>query len=502
MRGLLLAILFLSPLRASSGESEIRSMLRAARRYADEAGRKEPDAKLLLSISEEQYRAGDAENARATLLVATRTLSSHGGPCPESNWLVEIARVQWESGGIAEASATMRTVRDAGIRAERKVKEECLERLGELQADIGDMEGALATASLIPGARKSDLYPRIAQAFGRQARWKEAAEAAGLATPMKGDPAYYEAMARRANAGSWREAGAIMEKIDGRGSDGFYEYAAIAAAQAGDLDEAMKIARSVKRPGFFLWWKISTAMASHGRAAEAIRLVSSKLSKDPDGRGMALIHIADAQEQSGDRAGAERTRLQALEASAKGQPEGHLNRRIHILADQGRFDEIASIRKDRLSWLIKDLCQEGGLDAAITLAGMVGMDGMESVAAAAVIRAQIRKGDAAAALKSLEAAKNSNVYDREGLVREIAVLQAGQGDIPGALATVALLDATFAWTRPAALEAVAQAQTAAAELPEPPLWIPSLRDADEKARAWLGAARGMRLREEASNRRR
>ncbi len=501
MRGLLLAVLFAAASPALADDAEVRSMLRAARRYADEAGRKEPDAGLLLSIAKEQYRAGDAENARATVLVATGTFGSHEGPCPSSNLLVGIARVQWETGGIAEASATMRTVLDAGVRADRKEKEQCLEKLGELQADLGDMEGALTTASLIPGARKTDLYPHIAAAFGRQARWKEAAMAAGLAAPMKGDYAYYEAMARRANAGGWREAAAVMKEI-GELSDGFYEYAAISAAQAGDLDEAVKIARNVKKPAFHLWWKVSLALAQHGRAAEAIRLVSSKLAKDPNGQGMALIHIADAQEQAGDATGAERTRAQSLEVSAKGDPSAHHNQRLLILAQQGRFDELASIRNDDMGWLIKMLCQNGRLDAAIKLGGMAYMVVLDGRAAEEVVLAQVRKGDVRAALKTLASMGPYPKADREKLLHEIAVAQARQGDMAGALATIGLLRPTFNWTRPAAIEAVAEAQMASADFPEPPGWIAGLPDADEKARAWLGAARGMRLWEEASRRRR
>lgn len=506
MRNLILAALAVlaSPLLSwSSGDEDVRAMLRAARLYADEDGRqaKEPDADLLLSIADEQYRAGDAEGARDTVRAATGIHVE--GACPISNRLLRMARVQWETGGVAEASATMKAVFDAGVRADRKEKEECLLPLAELRSDLGDMEGALATASLIPGARKTDLYPHIAAAFARQARWDEAVSAVALASPMKGDFAYYTVMARRAGAGHWSEAGAAMKKVDDR-TDGFYSYAAIEAAAAGNIDEAMKIAKSVKRPDFHLWWKITTAMANHGRSAEAIRLASSKLSKNPDGQAMALIHIADAQEQSGDAAGAERTRLRALEVSAKGQPEGHMNRRLLVLAHQGRFDEIAAIRKggDRLGWTIKDLCAEGRVDAAIRLADMVGMAVLEHDAAEPVIRAQIHKGDVAAALKSVDSIGRSAVWQHGRLLHEIAVEQARQGDIPGALATVRRLDATFPGEQSAAIEAVAQAQAASAYFPRPPGWIAGLQNADEKARAWLGSARGMRLWAEASSKRR
>lgn len=495
-----LAVLAALPAASSSWNGDIRAMLRAARMYADEDGRrtKEPDAGLLLAIAEEQYRAGDAERARDTARAAIA--GSLEGPCPVSNRLLGMARVQWETGGVAEASATMKAVMDAGLAADRKAKEECLRPLAELQADLGDMEGALATAALIPGARKTDVYPNIAAAFARQARWDEAVSAAALASPMKGDFSHYTIMARRAGAGDWAAAGAAMKKVDGR-TDGFYSYAAIEAAMAGDFDEAMKIAKSVRRRDFHLWWKISLAMAKHGRAAEAVRLISSKLSKDPDGRAMALIHVSDAQEKSGDAAGAEKTRTLALEASAKGQPEGHLNRRLLVLAHQGRFEEIAAIRKpgDRLGWTIKDLCQEGRVDAAIKLADMIGFEFLEHDAAEPVIRARIRRGDVAAALANVAAMGRSAVSQRERLLHEIAREQARHGDIPGALATVDLLDPTFEWERPAAIEAVAQAQAASAYFPDPPGWIAALRYPEEKARAWLGAARGTRLWEEESS---
>jgi hypothetical protein len=56
--------------------AEPQAMLRAARRYADEAnrGKKEPDGELPEKIAEEQFRAGDVESARDTLRAATVAL--------------------------------------------------------------------------------------------------------------------------------------------------------------------------------------------------------------------------------------------------------------------------------------------------------------------------------------------------------------------------------------------------------------------------------------------
>lgn len=468
--------LLIFPARARAYEDpDIQAMLRAARSCADADARttKEPDAGLYLDIAAEQYRAGDAVGARASAGAAYAVHPE--GECPNVHSRILMARVQWESGGIAEASATMKAVLDAGLQADRKVKEECLLPLAELQSDLGDMEAALATAALIPSARKTDLFPHIAENFARHGRWSEAAAAADLAAPYKGDGTHYREMAR---------GDAVRDDA----------YAAIHAAVAGNVDEALKIARTVKRPDFHLWWKITSAMAAHGRSAEAVKLAASKLSKDPDGHAMALIHIADAQEQSGDGTGAERTRALALPISAKGQKEGHVNRRVLILAHQGRFNEaIAEAGGGTLNYTIKTLCEDGRGEAGIKLAGMIDPRILEPETAERVVRAMIEKGDVAAALKSIATNESVGWGGRRDLLPLIAEEQGRRGDIAGALKTVGLMDASVFSPRPAAIEAMAQAHAVTGLFPRPAVWISALEHDDEKARAWLGAARGRRL---------
>lgn len=477
MNSSLLAMLALLAFPTSAralDEANMKAMLRAARSYADADGRetKEPDAGLYLDIAAEQYRAGDAAGARETARFAQAIRRE--GDCPDSSQLTYLARAQWEAGGIAEASATMKAVLDAGIKADRKAKEECLLSLSKLKSDLGDMEGALATAALIPSARKTDLFPHIAEDFARQSRWSEAAAAADMAEPSKGNGAYYRAMDKSGGAAS-----------------------AVERALAGSADEALKLAKSSRGTDFYDWMRITSALAAHGRVADAIRTAFSKLSKNPDGHAAVLIKIANAQELSGDRLGAEKTLDQAMAISAKGQPEAHRTRGVLILAQRGQFDQIKGLgaRLDDYSWAIKDLFEAGRTDAALALVKLAGMEFIDPVAGAQAVDAYVRKGDTAAALKNLEVI-GRRIYHYDELLRDIAVEQMSQGDIAGALATASRLDTAFHTLKPLAIEAMAESQAST------PVWASRLLRADEKARAWLGAARGMRLRREVSAKRR
>lgn len=492
---------FIRPPASAGNRTELRGMLRAARRYADEDAlrTKEPEVRLLLAIAEEQYRAGVAEDARATLAAATAAVRG-GGPCPVSGILVEAARVQWEVGSVAESSATMKAVLAAGLAAERKSRRECLESLAELQTDIGNLDGAMATAALTPGARKTEIYGRLAEAFAKAGRLDDAVAAYALTSPLPTEEEKrFFRLSHAPGASRWDAAEAAVAAHP-EYADRWFESIAEGAALAGDFKTADKAVARVKAPASYFVETVALSHARHGDIHGALALIDSKLSKDPDGRAMGLLRVAVVQERMGDSAGAAETRSRALKISEKGQPAGHRNRLFLALALEGRGEEALALWKDpeRLSpdYAVNELIEEGRVDVALRIAEAVGFGGLEHVAQHNVLAAYARKGDLAGLDRAFSSGVSGVVVQRDEWLEAVAETQARTGDMDAALKTLARLDDGPFTRRPSAVEHIAEAQTRWLEWSSPPDWIVSLRFPDEKARAWLGAARGMRLHQE------
>lgn len=476
-------------------------MLRAARRYADEDARraKSADIHLYLRIAEEQYRAGLVQDARATLSVATGSVRQEGD-CPVSSLLVSMARVQWQTGGVAEASATMKTVLADGVKAPRLKRRQCLEGLAVLQEEIGDLDGAIATAALFPGARKTSLYPRLANDLARNGRLDAAVAIYALSSPLPTDEEKAEFRLRhRPGASRWDAAESLAKRDPRRGR---FEFSAIAeeAALSGDSAEADKALARVVEPDSYLLGGLALSRARHGDISGAIAFADSKLAKDPDGHSMALIRIAVVQARAGDDAAAEATRKRALEISSKTRPDSHLHRTFLVLAQSGRVEEALALRREKpgvsADFAVNELFEEGDSEAALKIVEDVGFDSMEAVAVHGALNAYIRKGDFTAAIKALTGSAKVASIDRDEWLAVIAEAQARAGDMRGALETVRRLEDGPFTRRPIAIERVAQGQMESLEWSQAPDWIAGLQYPDEKARAWLGAAKGMRLHEE------
>lgn len=489
---------------SAAENGEIRAMLKAARRYADEDARlkKEPDLRLLYDISVEQYRSGDVVEARETFSATTAAVRG-GNDCPVSGYLTGIAKVQWETGGIAEASATMKAVLAAGIAADRKAKEECLKPLAELQLEIGDVDGALATAELIPSARKTDLYPAIAARLARDGRLDDAVAAYARSSPL---PTEDEKRLYRLGAdpaGRWPEWISAMKKVDPRLVAQHFHYVAREAALAGDFKTADAAVKAANRGDVYMWEEVALGHARHGDIPGALRIIDSRLAGDPDAQGMALLRLAEMPSRAGDPPRAA-IRARGLAASAKGQKEGDANRRLVSLALENRFDEAAELigREHSASagFAVEELCRRGRTTDALELVDAVGFHSiMDShIAVDDVLTAYAERGDFDKLNKALSDHPSGEYLDK--WLPAVAEGQARRGDIRGALRTVLLVREDAFAGRRGIYEAVAQAQMESAVLPLPPDWIGGLVYSDEKARAWLGAARGARLERERAER--
>ncbi|UPT74258.1 MAG: tetratricopeptide repeat protein [Elusimicrobiota bacterium] len=396
MKTILIAtlVLFSCCLRAAAADlGAVRAMLRLARREADVAAKKtrEADSRLLLEIAREQYLAGDPSGARDSLRAATIEIST-AGPCPLVHFQAVAARAQWESGNIAEASATLKALAAAGQNAARIEKRECLLPLVELQVAFGDIDGAYATAEIIPGARKTKAYPQIAEALARQDRWDEAVSVISKAGPTEGDPAVYAIMRSRAAAGQWKEAAAVVSSIDAD-LDNFYSSIAVDAAKAGDVARGLEIMKKVRKPDEYAWAEIGQVLGRLGKFEEAIRLLSKNLARSPDRLAKELMVISDLQSRTGYPDEAKRTMKIAISVSAKGDPQAHAGRLLYADAVQERLDgPLLKAAPVEISWVVRELCHYGRCFTAIKLIRKKGIRGLDIVPTLDVVRELIRRG--------------------------------------------------------------------------------------------------------------
>lgn len=490
----------------SLGYGDARSYLKAARRNADQIAKSTDSTGISLigRIAQEQYRAGDHEGALDGARVVLE-LFHRRGDCAEHPSLTGLAKAQWENGNFAEASGTMKALLEAGRSLDRKTREYCLGPLAVLQAELGNLEAAKAIAAEIPGVRKSDILPDIAILMARRGLMEEAVALADSASPTWGDRAIHEVISIRMEGTQWKEAGAVREKLGFRSTDNLLSWAAVKAALGGDFERAIILVGKVKDrdEALFAWGSIVISRARHGSVTDGVKEAKARLAAHPHRLAGALMEIARIQRQAGDSAGSEQTRMAALQACAKCDPEYLIRHQLPWLARSGRKEDFLSLaeglkfgKDSSFSETSQDLAKTGDMDAAAWVAGMVREGEYSEKTYAALASAQIRHGDLPAALLSVEAMGGSAFGERVELLRRIVVEQARRDDIRGALETVDRLDSDIYWERHGALEEIAQVQMEAEDFPSAPAWISGLKDPEEKAHAWLGAARGLRLRGE------
>lgn len=464
-------------------------MLRAARRHAEKAS---GSLELLKAIADEQYRAGDVPGGNDTARAVEEALKDK--PCALAKALATLAEARWGAGLRAQAEATIKEALEAGRKTARDERARCLEPLALAQGRLGDFEGALATVAEMPGARDGDLFPYLSKMMAEHGRYDEAVALSDKANALYGDWGIQQALALQAAYGDWRTAAAEERRIFGPRESHLLADAAVAAAEAGDFERAEAIAASTGpsvRAGF------AVALAHHGRIADAVRLATSNLAGNHGATAMQLIRIADIAESSGDRKEAARILDLAMAESAKA-PErgGHANRRLLILVRQGKMDEALHEVKTSGSagWLTEDLARAGLISEALQAAELIDLGSLDRDGGGrgldALAEAQLLTEDIDGARATLKKHRYS-VYGP--MQRRMAAALARRGRPLEALAFIA--EQPLFRERDAALvELIAQEEARSADWMWQPLWFGRLTTPDEKARAWLGAARGIRLR--------
>jgi len=274
-----------------------------------------PQASALREIAAAFARAGEIERG---LSVARDIADTPQFPIRYSEIplaLVEIARVQAKAGNQADAKKALREAFGvAEVVAHRDViHAERVRRVAEAQAEIGDIEGAKASAAAIEGDPRELALARCAlaraqakagDAAAAQATLREATAAARNIGPLKNmindqpaanaDRVFREIAVAQADSGDAK--GAVVT-ITGRGSDEWRSEALAAVApiqaQLGDLPGALDSAHSIPdrtRAGE-AYSAIASFQARSGAAPAALKWASQL--DAPVAKALALIGISE-----------------------------------------------------------------------------------------------------------------------------------------------------------------------------------------------------------------
>ena len=271
--------------------------------------------------------------------------------------------------------------KEAALRLPRR--DEALGEIARVQADVGDLAGALATAARISDDyTKMQTYPYIARAQARAGDIAGAKMTAALPvfeqfflSDIHADIARAEA--RAGDIAGARETIALAKERAARISDHYDKsmaYSGIAEeqAKAGDIAGARQsitlaeeaAARISERYAsltllnrYFAYSAIAVAQAQAGDIHGAkVTLVSVRFDFTPEAYGA----IAEAQVRAGDSAGALATLGEAREVAARisaAQGADHANRRIaayRLFAEvQARAGDVAGAREELIkSWTV------------------------------------------------------------------------------------------------------------------------------------------------------
>ena len=337
-----------------------------------------------------------------------------------SGALDRIVEVQAQAGDIAGA------LRTAGLIDGTFSRNRALGSIVEAQAQAGDIAGALRTAGRNDDASwRAGALRRIAKA---QAQAEDIAGA--LRTAGRIDEAYSRAGALGDIAEAQTQAGARVTFADavqaaGRVDDTFWRGLALrgvaeAQARAGDIAGALRTAGRIDdvSRGFALGG-IAEAQAQAGDIVGALRMAGRI--DDASSRDGALDSIAEAQARAGDIAGALRT--------------------------AGRIDDVS--RGFALGGIAEAQAQAGDIAGALRTVGRIDdalrglalggfADGLRGLALGGIAKAQAQAGDIAGALRT--AGRIDGAYLRDGALDSIAKAQAQAGDIVGALRTAGRID--------------------------------------------------------------
>lgn len=362
------------------------------------------------NIAVTQARAGDVAGAEATLAEARNEDYRIGG-------LFGVAQVLFQTGRKAEAAAWVMRAKDAIAALPASPRASYYPRLGQMQAAIDDIAGALQTASLIPPQQSGDVLAAVSDAYRR--RFDERLKAGDLAearrlataitTPAIRSGAYLALHKNRLAAGDWDESLRALDEVADTDSDTANSYADLAQAlvRAGDRPRARQVlARAAGRLGkmneLFVGYLVTANIAA-GDLDGAKRVIPFLRDKQN-----ALLRYAIGQAEAGDLAGAKQT-------IAGMQKDHQHDRALTIVADR----ELAA----------------GNIPAAVQTLSMTADPKARSYRK--IAEAQLAAGDLAGALR--HAAAITDVSGRSFLYTDIARGQLEHGQLDAALATVLLI---------------------------------------------------------------
>ena len=397
------------------------------------------------AIAVAQIKAGDQASARdtiATALADFRSLpvTTFELPPPGAYDLVwrNFAPVQAEAGDIGGALSTAQSVTDS------RTRDDILHSISSVQAGAGDIDGALSTTQSIADSRTRDRA-----LHGIASVQASAGDVAGaFATVRSIDSSFYRAHAKLS----------------------------IAAAQAetGDIHGAFTTTRSIEQPiphaGALR--VIASAQAETGDVEDAFSTVRSI--NLADARANALSEIATVQAAAGDTASSRDSFAAALSvASSISSPDSRAGV-LHAIA-------VA------LMGVGQDTSAQHTLDAARAAALKVQSSFLRYPQLRNIMLSQVEAGDLDGAFATMRSIDDSS--ERDANLSAIASAQAEAGDIDGAFATTRSIAQRS--PRADALRAIASAQVEAGDSQGAMRTAMGIEDIHKRALALAGIAESL-----------
>jgi hypothetical protein len=343
--------------------------------------------------------------------------------------------VGWSLVDLGDLASARRIA--AGLASSEEHQALIYTQIARAQSDAGDLDGALATLRLVDDKQpsKSDAQTQLANTWSARDPAATMRLIGQIADRRTKDRAFYQLGSRQAAARQWPAALATAASIqDAESRDGL-KFAVIAGIveTAGDLAEAEAILPLMRR-GFLAHIDavrtISVARAKRGDFAGARRIASNEQS--PENAMQLYTQLAQIQAESGDLAGARQTVALGLPGR---QPQAR---------------GLAEVAYARGLW------QRGASAEAVRALAMARQTA-EKIAEAAprdevwrsIASAEGANRDQASA--TADAARIQSDYWHLLTLRDLAVMQAEQGDVTGAVAAAGRIPADDYDQRGAAL---------------------------------------------------
>jgi len=320
--------------KAKQERARLKAVLASAVESTDGIEELNPKVWALLGIARVQARAGQRDDAAATIRLAVKAVGAHkdtkeGQKGNKAHRMKEVAECQAETGDVQAALKTAQGIEQDDSRAS------ALAAIAVVQARAGDFKGAVKTADQIKDndLRRGEALSGIATAHAEARDFKAAHKTAALIGHDVSKAlalvaiAVRQARAKDAEGAARVLADALALATKAQAPD---VVAAVAGAhtEAGEIEKAKRTAKGIADAGARggAWRLIAVAQAARGDPKAALR--TAALIKDDDRKGEALKEVVAVMARSKDVAGAARAaeaiksdlwRFYALLEVAKGQ---------------------------------------------------------------------------------------------------------------------------------------------------------------------------------------